>query len=48
MCGCIACRYERSYVELGDVEACQLWLQALADIGYHFPPLLSTDAGAAL
>ena len=32
--------YERGYVELADVEAAQLWLQALADLGYRFPPLV--------
>ena len=29
--------YERSYVELEDVFASQLWLQSLADSGYKFP-----------
>jgi len=32
--------YERSYVELEDVKAVQLWLQALADVGYEFPTVV--------
>lgn len=31
--------YERSYIEVDDVTALQLWLQALVESGYEFPPI---------
>lgn len=31
--------YERTYIEIRDVELMQLWLQSLLDIGYPFPTL---------
>lgn len=31
--------YERGYIEVGDVQAVQLWLGTLQQIGYEFPPL---------
>ena len=35
--------YERSYLEKADVHLVQRWLAALADVGYRFPPRLSTQ-----
>lgn len=32
--------YERGYIELNDVRVVQLWLAALVEIGYEFPPML--------
>eukprot|EP00979_Chaetoceros_neogracilis_P008868 scaffold1987_cov236-Chaetoceros_neogracile.AAC.8 len=31
--------YERGYIEIDDVYAVQMWLGALAQVGYEFPPL---------
>jgi len=35
--------YERTYIEIKDVVAMQLWLSAIADSGYIFPPLQATN-----
>jgi hypothetical protein len=43
-----AALYARGYLEESDVVACQLWLQALADAGYKFPPLVDPAAEAAV
>jgi len=32
--------YERGYIELNDVFAAQMWLRALADSGFDFPPVV--------
>ena len=29
--------YERNFLEIGDVNLIQLWIQALIDVGYDFP-----------
>ena len=42
-----AALYARGYLEESDVVACQLWLQALADAGYEFPPLVDSAAEEA-
>jgi len=42
-----AALYARGYLEESDVVACQLWLQALADAGYEFPPLVHSTAAVA-
>lgn len=31
--------YERGYIEIDDVFAVQMWLKALIQVGYKFPPL---------
>ena len=32
--------YERQYIEIGDVELVQLWLQSLINAGYRFPEVI--------
>jgi len=38
--------YERTYIELDDVVAVQLWLRALRDSGYIFPLFKNTQSNA--
>ena len=35
-----AALYERQYIEIGDVELVQLWLQSLINAGYRFPEVI--------
>ena len=37
--------YERDYIDIGDVDLVQEWIESLHQVGYQFPPLLKAVRG---